>query len=141
VPELYEQFTKFSKLDVQHFHKLEQRRKVAKPYEAPGPHYRDNQHNYPKHVHNIDSDGCRSPENWDKNFEGPSQERNPRTFNQRSPQYNQRGGASNRGWGCGQGPYIMKPPYCMYHGSETNHHIKDCPIYLETKKKMEQNSA
>jgi hypothetical protein len=35
----------------------------------------------------------------------------------------------------------MKSPYCMYHDSDTNHHIKDCPIYLETKKKLEQDSA
>jgi hypothetical protein len=88
VPELYEQFTKFSKLEVQHFRKLEQHRKVAKLDEAPRPCYSDNQCNYPKPVHNIDSDGYGSPENWEKNFRGPSQERNLRTFNQRSPQYN-----------------------------------------------------
>jgi hypothetical protein len=141
VPELYEQFTKFSKLEVQHFRKLEQQRKVAKLDEAPRPHYSDNQRNYPKPVHSIDSDGYRPPENWKKNFRGPSQERNPRTFDQRCPQYNQRGRASNRGWGHSRGTYTMKPLHYMYHGSKTNHHTKDCPIYLETKKKMEQDLA
>jgi hypothetical protein len=57
------------------------------------------------------------------------------------PQYNQRGGASNHGRRRGRGPYTMKPSYCMYHGNETNHRTKDCPIYLEMKKKMEQGSA
>jgi hypothetical protein len=37
VSELYEQFTKFSKSEVQHFFKLEQQRKVAKPDEARRP--------------------------------------------------------------------------------------------------------
>jgi hypothetical protein len=35
VPELYEQFAKFSKLVVQHFRKREQQRKVSKPEKAP----------------------------------------------------------------------------------------------------------
>jgi hypothetical protein len=85
------------------------KRKVAKPDKAPIPHYSDNQRNYPKPMHNIDSDGCGPPknwekkrnypkpmhsidsdscgppENWEKYFRGPSQERNPRTFDQRSP--------------------------------------------------------
>jgi hypothetical protein len=40
VPELYEQFTKFSKSEVQYFYKLEQQRKTSKPDEAPmPPHY------------------------------------------------------------------------------------------------------
>jgi hypothetical protein len=141
VSELYKQFTKFSKSEVQHFCKLEQWRKVAKLDEAPGPRYSDKQCIYPKPVHNIDSDDCGPPENWEKNFGGPSQERNSRTFDQRSPQYNQRGGALNHGQGSNQDPYTMKPPYSMYHGSDTNHRTKDCPIYLETKKKMEQDSA
>jgi hypothetical protein len=83
--ELYEQFTKFSKSEVQHFCKLEQLRKVAKSYKTTIPRYNDSQCNYPKPVHNIDSDGCGPPENWEKNFRGPSQERNLRSFEQRPP--------------------------------------------------------
>jgi hypothetical protein len=63
VSELYEQFTKFSKSEIQHFRKLEQQRKTSKPDEAPRPRHNESQHNYPKHVHNIDSDGCGTPEN------------------------------------------------------------------------------
>jgi hypothetical protein len=37
VPELYEQFTKFSKSEVQHFRKLEQQRQTPKPDEVPRP--------------------------------------------------------------------------------------------------------
>jgi hypothetical protein len=48
VPELYNQFAKFSKSDIQHFRKLEQQQKVAKSDEAPRVHYGDNHHNYPK---------------------------------------------------------------------------------------------
>jgi UDP-2,3-diacylglucosamine pyrophosphatase LpxH len=43
MPELYEQFTKFSKYEVQHFHKLEQQRKISKPEEASRPRYNENQ--------------------------------------------------------------------------------------------------
>jgi hypothetical protein len=64
-----------------------------------------------------------------------------RNFNQRSAQGSQRGGAPNRGRGHGRGPYTLRPLYCMYHGSTTNHRIKDCPIYLEMKKKMKQDST
>jgi hypothetical protein len=72
VPELYEQFTKFSKSEVQYFRKLKQHRKAVKPDEAPRPCYSDNQRNCPKPVHNIDSDGCGPLENWEENFGGPS---------------------------------------------------------------------
>jgi hypothetical protein len=43
VLELYEQFTKFSKSEIQHFYKLEQQRKVSKPNKAPKPQYNENQ--------------------------------------------------------------------------------------------------
>jgi hypothetical protein len=82
--ELYKEFVNFSKSDVLQFRKLEQQRKAPKHDEALRLiHYNDNQHGYPKEVHNIDSDGCRSLKNWDKNFEPPLQERNQRVFNQK----------------------------------------------------------
>jgi hypothetical protein len=62
--ELYEEFAKFSKLEVLHFHKLEQQRKTPKQDEVSRPpRYNDNQRSYPKHVHNIDTDGCMPLEN------------------------------------------------------------------------------
>jgi hypothetical protein len=117
VSELYEQFAKFSKFEIQHFRKLEQQRKISKPEEAPRPRHNESQCSYPKHVHNIDSDGCGPPENWEKNYGTPSQQTNQRTSNQRFNQYSQRGGSMNRGHGLGQGPYTIRPLYYMYHGN------------------------
>jgi hypothetical protein len=68
VPELYVQFAKFSKSEILHFCKLEQHRKVSKLDEATRPCYNDNQCSYTRSVHNIDSEGCGPPENWEKNF-------------------------------------------------------------------------
>jgi hypothetical protein len=69
VPELYEQFVKFSKSEISHFRKLEQQRKLSKLDKALRPHYNDNQRSYPKPAHNIDSDGCELQKNWKKIFE------------------------------------------------------------------------
>jgi hypothetical protein len=97
VSELYDQFAKFNKYEVQHFRKLEQQRKVSKSDEALRNRYGDNQCNYPRPVHNIGPNGDIPLENWGKNSGGPPLQRDPRTFDQISPQYNQRGRASNRG--------------------------------------------
>jgi hypothetical protein len=63
VSELYDQLANFSKSEIQHFHKLEQQRKIAKPDEASRARYSDNHHNYPKLVHNISSDSAGASEN------------------------------------------------------------------------------
>jgi hypothetical protein len=41
VLELYEQFAKFNKPEIQHFRKLEEQRKFSKPDEAPKPHHNE----------------------------------------------------------------------------------------------------
>jgi hypothetical protein len=61
VSELYEQFMKFSKIEIQHFLKFEQQREISKPDEAPRPRYNENKRSYRKPVHNIDSNGCGPP--------------------------------------------------------------------------------
>jgi hypothetical protein len=73
-------------------------------------------------------------------FGPPPQERNARTSDQRFTQYNQRGGPPNRGCGRGRSPYKFKPLCCMFHGSKNNHRTKDCPIFLESKRKIDQES-
>jgi hypothetical protein len=49
-------------------------------------------------------------------------------------------GMPGRGRGHSRGSYTFKTLYCMYHDSDTNHHTQDCPIFLESKRKMEQDS-
>jgi hypothetical protein len=101
VLELYEQFAKFSS-EIQHFCKLEQQRKISKPGEAPRPCHSESQCSYLKPMHNIDFDGCRPPENWEKNYGTLSQQTSQSTISdQRFNQYNQRGGSMNQGHGHG----------------------------------------
>jgi hypothetical protein len=77
-------FRKFSSAEVLHFHKLcklGQQRKIANENESLRPtKYSkrrestlsfDSSH---KKVHNIDSDGCGPPKNWEKNYRPPRQE-------------------------------------------------------------------
>jgi hypothetical protein len=63
VLELYEQFTQLSKSEIQHFHKIEQQRKISRLDEGSRPRYNENLHNHLRHVHNMDADGCGPPEN------------------------------------------------------------------------------
>jgi hypothetical protein len=73
--ELYEEFQKFSRAEVLHFRKLGQQRKVANDNKSSRPFkYSKGKEGAPtfdathKQVHRIKSDGCRPPENWEKNF-------------------------------------------------------------------------
>jgi hypothetical protein len=89
VPELSDQFTKFSKLEIQHFYKLEQRWKAIKPDEASRARYSDNHRNYTKLVHNISSDSSGALENWNKSYREPPHNTDSGTLHQRPPQSNQ----------------------------------------------------
>jgi hypothetical protein len=89
VLKLYDKFAKFSKSEIQHFHKLEQQQKVAKPDEAPRPRYDDNHHSYPKLVHNIGPNSDGASENWNKGYREPSHHLDSGTLNQRPTQSNQ----------------------------------------------------
>jgi hypothetical protein len=88
VPELYDQFAKFSKSEIQYFRKLEQQQKVAKPDEASRPRYGDHHRSYPKLVHNIGPDRDKTSENWNKSYREPSHHSDSGTLDQRPPQSN-----------------------------------------------------
>jgi hypothetical protein len=102
--ELYDNFQKFSRSEVLHFHKLDQQRKVPKESESSRPtkysKSRENVmsfHTSHKQVHNIDSDGCGPPENWEKNFGPPQSKNRSRAFDSRREYHNLRGSYTNRG--------------------------------------------
>jgi hypothetical protein len=79
--ELYEEFQKFSRAEVLHFHKLGQQRKAAGENKSSRPFKYiktkevassfDVTH---KQVHSIHSIACGPPENWEKNFRPPWQD-------------------------------------------------------------------
>jgi hypothetical protein len=123
---------------VLHFHKLGQQRQTANENKSSRPtKYSKSKENTPnfdtihKQVHNIDSDGCGPPENWEKKFRPPRLESENRTYTPRRD-YNPRGGYSNRARDRGRDQDIHL--YCMFHERETDHRIRDCPIFLESKK-------
>jgi hypothetical protein len=98
VVKLYKNFVKFSKSEVLHFWKIEQQRKALEHDEASRlvRYSESRMHNsYPKHVNNIDSDGCEPLENWEKNFGPILQERKERVFGHRRDHYSQRGGMAS----------------------------------------------
>jgi hypothetical protein len=114
---------------------------MAKPDEAPRPCYSDSHRSYPNPVHNIGPDSDGASENWNKGYREPTYHSYSGTLNQRPTQSNHWGAASNRGRGRHRGPYMPRPLYCMYHGNKTNHRIKVCPIYIDTKPKMNQDTT
>jgi hypothetical protein len=72
---------------VLHFRKLGQQRKTVNENEGSRPakysKSRENTSNFDtihKQAHSIDSDGCRPPENWEKNFKPPWLESESRTY-------------------------------------------------------------
>jgi hypothetical protein len=144
--ELFDEFHKFSRAEVLHFRKLGQRRKSTNENESSRP-FKYNKgkegttsFNMPhKQVHNIDMDGCRPPENWEKNFRPPQPESESRTCDPRGYRSQTRGGYTNRGHGRGRTQDM--PLYCMFHERDTDYRMRDCPIFLEAKKKMTQKHS
>jgi hypothetical protein len=142
--ELYENFQKFSTVEVLHFCKLGQQRKTVNENQSSRPFKysksREGTSSFDasyKQVHNIDSDGRGPPENWEKNFRPLRPESDNRMHDSRRDHHQARGGYSRRGRSRGRSQ--DKPLYCMFHERDTDHQTRDCPIFLDSKKKMTQN--
>jgi hypothetical protein len=123
VPELYEQFEKCSKSDVQHFYKLEHKGMLQnQTYLKDLIIVITNETTQILYIASILMVAFigKKP----KDFRSKTPTPPPNTTKEVELQ-----------------TVVVKPPYCKYHGSETNHHTKDCSIYLDTKKKMEQDLA
>jgi hypothetical protein len=101
---LYDNFRKFSRLEVIHFRKLDQKRKVPKENKASRPtKYNKSREvtmsfkNAHEQIHIIYPDGCGPPENWEKNFGPPQLNNRNMTFNTRKDYHHLRGGYTSRG--------------------------------------------
>jgi hypothetical protein len=88
---------------------------------------------YLKHTNNTNSNGCGPPENWEKNFRPPPQERNERAFDHKRDHYDQRGGMPSHGQGHGRSSF--NPPYCMYHGNDIDHRTQHCQYFWNIRQK------
>jgi hypothetical protein len=133
--ELYDNFRKFSRSEVLHFHKLGQQRKIINENESsrPAKYSRSRESalsldTLHKQVHNIDLDGCGPLENWEKNFRPSRLESENRVYDSRRDHHHPRGGYSSQD----------RRLYCMFHERGTNHQTMDCPIFLQSRKKMTQ---
>jgi hypothetical protein len=143
VGRVVEEFSKFSRAEVLHFRKPGQQRKAANENESSRPfRYSRGKEGTPnfdaphKQVHSIDSDGRRPLENRDKNFRPPRQKSESREYDPNRDHQQTRGGYSSRGRGRGQNQ--ERPLYYMFHEKDANLRTRDCPIFLESKKKMTQ---
>jgi hypothetical protein len=101
---LYHNFRKFNRSEVLHFSKLDQQRKVPKENRASRPtkysKSRESTMSFDdayKQIHNINSDGCGPPENWEKIFEPLQQENKNIAFATRKDYHHPRGSYTNRG--------------------------------------------
>jgi hypothetical protein len=107
--ELYDEFRKFSRVEVLHFHKLGQQKKSksenksSRPFKYSKGKEGTTSFDTPRRqVHSIDTDGCRPIENWEKNFRPPRPESKSKTYDPRGDRSQTRGSYTNRGHGKGQ---------------------------------------
>jgi hypothetical protein len=99
--ELYEEFWKFIRVVVLHFHKLGQQRNSASENKSSrlskynkskeGASSFDTSH---RQVQSIDSDGCGPPEIWERNFRPGQLESENSTYDPRKEHNQTRGGHS-----------------------------------------------
>jgi hypothetical protein len=139
--ELYDNFHKFSKSEVLHFHKLEQQRKVLKENEASRPTKYNRGTPWaltkqPSKFTSLTPMDAPPPENWKKKFDPPQLENRNRVFDTIKEYHQLSGGYTSRGRGHGWSQ--DRPLYCIYNERDKDHKTKDCPIFLESKKKMAQ---
>jgi hypothetical protein len=131
---------------VLHFRKLDQQRKVPKENEASrSTKYNKSREStmsfddVTKQIHSTDSDGCGPLENWEKHFGPPEPENRNISFDTRKDYHHPRGGYTS--YGRGRGRTQDRPLYCMYHERDTDHRTRDCPNFLESKKKITQKQS
>jgi hypothetical protein len=139
VLELYGQFAKFSKSEIQHFCKLEQQRKVSKPDETPRPDTMTINEATPSMYTTLTLMAVGHQKARKRTLDHLRRKETQEFSTKDTPQYSQRGGAPNRGCGHGRDPYTVKPLYCLYHGNETANAQKIAPFSLKPSRKWSKN--